>query len=103
MLNAMAFVVVSKTQEPAPVGGRLSSDNSSISQRTPEFLACSHLEKEGKEGDGAQEGKSRRRPHKGLVVLPRQLKMFYKESSRFIGNLEIYECQEVLSLTRQSC
>lgn len=103
ILNATAFVVLSKTQEPAPVRGRLSSDDGSISQRTQEFLACSHLETEQKGGDGAQKGKSQRHPHKGLVALPRQLKMFYKESSRFIGNLEIYECQELLILTRQSC
>lgn len=66
------------------------------------FLAYSHLEKEREEGDGAQKGKLQRHLHKGLVVLPRQLQMFYKESSRFIGNLVIYECQELLILTRQS-
>lgn len=54
ILNAMAFVMVSKMQELAPFGGTLSSADGSISQRTREFLACFHLENKWKEGVRAQ-------------------------------------------------
>lgn len=75
ILNVMALVVVSKMQELVPVSGRVSSDNSSKPENSNSWLAL-NLEKKQKEGDGAQKGKSQRHPHKGLVVLPRELKCF---------------------------
>lgn len=58
-------------QELVPVSGKVSRDDSREPENS-EFLTCSYLEK--KEGDGAQKDKSPRHPHKGLVILPRELK-----------------------------
>lgn len=98
----MALVVVSKMQELIPASGKVSRDDS----REPENSVIPGLLLPGKETEGGR-WSSKRQLTKAfpqrLSGFAKRIKMFYKESSKFIEDLEIYVCQGLFVLTRQSC
>lgn len=67
ILNAMAFVAVSRKQKLFPLSGQLSSDVGSVSEKS------GTLGKEKERGKQNSQAKRQRHSNKGLVVLPRQL------------------------------